>query len=87
MTKHEVFYNAENAMTPECRVCGLRGETITTECPGKPIDECTLDDEPIEVFHIGLIYNGFLDFRGGEWREQSAPHRRGFNPQDEGVQL
>lgn len=43
-----------------CTVCGGFEGTLTTECPGVRLFECTLDD----------VYDRLLDFFDGQWQYQ-----------------
>lgn len=46
-----------------CGVCHLAEGTLTTDCPGS---DATAKSH--------LIYNGVVDYRGGEWVYDVSPH-------------
>ena len=51
-----------------CAVCKAAEGTLTTDCPGRPVD----------IYDQDLVYDGTLDFRAGVWyrrvyRDNEAP--------------
>jgi hypothetical protein len=47
-----------------CKVCGALEGATASECPGRRMS----DEEK------AAVYNGTLDYRGGEWVKECSPH-------------
>lgn len=57
-----------------CAACGLSEGALTSECPGE------VGDVRFGLWsdRADAVYDGRLDFRGGQWVEETSPHSPAF---------